>query len=161
MRAPVRPLAAALLLAGACAMPPRVLPPSTGVINGAYRLWSCDKPCAFTEEPTKETRFTTLVLFAEAITPGPAVNACWAGDVPPYAAKADGSSGSWRQDADGVVRLVLDQAPDHGAVLHLSVQGDAVTGSVETWACKDGCKQAWYAVDGVRVGKPERSRCGL
>jgi len=161
MHAPVRPLLCTALLAAACAMPPRVLPPSTGAIGGAWRLWSCDKPCAFTEEPTKHSRYTTLVLFAEPVIAAPAANACWTGDVPPYAATADGAFGSWRLDPDGVVRLVLAARPEAGSVLHLSVQGDTITGSVETWSCKGGCKTAWYAVDGVRVGKPDLARCGL
>jgi hypothetical protein len=151
-----RVLVLAVSLAAGCTMPPRVLPPSREPVAGAYRFWSCDKPCAFTEEPGKQTRFTTLVLFE-----GAGAGACWSGEVPPYAAKAQGASGAWRLDPDGVVRVVLDQRPDQGAVLHLSIQGDAVTGSVETWTCAGGCKQAWYAVDGVRVGKPEQSRCGL
>ncbi len=156
-----------VLLAGACAMPPRVLPPSTQPVAGAYRYWSCDKPCAFTEEPSRETRLTTLVLFERPPgfgLPGTReANACWLRERAPGAERESGDGvgvGQWRLDPDGVVRLVLEQRPEAGAVLHLSVQGEAVTGSVETWSCSGGCKQAWYAVDGVRVGRPALERCG-
>jgi hypothetical protein len=156
-----------LLVMSACAMPPRVLPPSTQPVIGAWRFWTCDKPCAFTEEPTQETRLTTLVLFGEP--PGfvpqgqAAANACWVGDLPagvPQEPGAGARTGTWRLDPDGVIRLVLAAAAGAGAVLHISVQGEALTGSIETWSCKDGCKQAWYAVDGVRIGKPALERCG-
>ena len=68
-------------------------------------------------------------------------------------------TGTWRLDPDGVTRLVLAAKPDSGAVLHLSIQGDTITGSIETWSCQAGCKRAWYAVDGVRIGKPALDRC--
>lgn len=167
------------LLAGACAMPPRMLPPSTEPVAGAYRFWSCDKPCAFTAEPTQETRLTSLVLFAEPFDPGPravdpvlraekaearAVNACWSGGPPPGAGPGVGETvavGQWRLGPDGVVLLTLASSPKAGSVLHLSVLGDQITGVIETWSCEAGCKQGWYAVDGVRIGKPTRERCGL
>ena len=185
-RAPSRSLAMALFAAAAgCTFPPRVLPKSTLPIAGAYRLWSCDKPCAFTEDPLPDTPLLTLVLFerslelgeqkldaatverygARTLRPDWPVDACWS--LPPPAGEpavpgVHAALGHWKHDQDGVVRLITLTAPDAGAVLHLSVQGDTVTGSFERWSCAAvPCRHDWYAVDGVRIGPADLARCLL
>ena len=57
--------------------------------------------------------------------------------------------------------IVTFVAADAGEVLHLSVQGETITGAYELWSCLGGCRREWRAVDGVRIGPAERSRCGL
>ena len=183
---PVRlpPIAALAALAG-CILPPRVLPPSTLPIAGAFRLWSCEKPCAFTEDPLPDTPLLTLVLFERSLEIGPErlgaatierygahtlrpdwpVDACWTLPPPNGEAAIPGVStalGHWKHEPDGVVRLTTLTTPGAGAVLHLSVQGDTVTGSFERWSCATGpCRHDWYAVDGVRIGPPDLARCQL